>query len=198
MYSAVKHHGQRLYHLARQGITVPRQPRQIFIQRLTLLDICREGQVTFTVTCSKGTYIRTLCEDIGFILGCGAHMMYLQRCQIGPFHLSQAHSPIALDEYARRGDFTNAVIPLADALCFVPALMLTEKQYLALRLDHKKVLPTIFNPMNNLQQSATCYRLCTKSNGPFAVVHQISRSPERWRFQYFNTSLDLPSYNASY
>ena len=71
MYSAVKHRGQRLYHLARQGQIVPRDPREVFIRRLELLHV--EGPwVTLSVTCSKGTYIRTLCEDIGLALGYGA------------------------------------------------------------------------------------------------------------------------------
>jgi tRNA pseudouridine55 synthase len=189
MYSAVKHQGQRLYRLARQGLTVPRQPRKIFVQRLTLLDIRREGRVTLAITCSKGTYIRTLCEDIGCALGCGAHMVYLQRCQIGPFCLPQAYSLTALHEYAQRGAFTDVVVPLAEALDFLPTLMLTAQQYESLRLDHGKTLSTILSPIHSSPLSATCYRLCTKSTGPFAVMHQMSTTPERWRLQYFDPLL---------
>jgi tRNA pseudouridine55 synthase len=187
MYSAIKHQGQRLYRLARQGLTVSRQPRHIFIQKLRLLD-AREGRVTLTVTCSKGTYIRTLCEDIGHALGCGAHMAHLQRCQIGPFHLSQACSLAGLRKCAQQIRFPDKVIPLPEALSFLPSLMLTTQQYEALRLDQRKVLASILNPAYGLQPSTTCYRLCTKSNGPFAIMHQLSSSPGRWRCQYFDGS----------
>jgi tRNA pseudouridine55 synthase len=183
MYSAIKHQGQRLYRLARRGLTVSRQPRHIFVQQLHLLD-AREGKVTLTVTCSKGTYIRTLCEDIGHALGCGAHMAYLQRCQIGPFHLSQAYSLAGLHKVR----FADKIIPLPEALSFLPALMLTPQQYEALRLDQRKVLASILNPADDLQPSSTCYRLYTKSNGPFAIIHQLSSSPKMWRCLYFDRS----------
>jgi tRNA pseudouridine55 synthase len=187
MYSAIKYQGQRLYRLARRGLTVSRLPRPIFVQRLNLLD-AREGRVTLTVTCSKGTYIRTLCEDIGHTLGCGAHMVYLQRCQIGPFHLSQTYSLAGLHKCAQQGRLADKIISLPEALSFLPSLMLTTQQYEALRLDHRKVLASIWNSAYGPQLSGTCYRLCTKSNGPFAIMHQLSSSPEKWRCQYFDVS----------
>jgi tRNA pseudouridine55 synthase len=186
MYSALKHQGQRLYHLARQGLTVSRQPREIFVQRLTLLEV-RQEWVTFTVTCSKGTYIRTLCEDIGLALGCGAHMAYLQRCQIGPFHLSQASSLTGIYEYAQRGCLTDLLIPLVDAFSFLPSLLLTAQQYEALRLGHEHALATILALTHGLP-AATCYCVYTESASPLAVMYQLSSSPERWRLQYFDPS----------
>jgi tRNA pseudouridine55 synthase len=187
MYSAIKHQGQRLYRLARRGLTVARQPRQISVQQLRLLDT-REGKITFAVTCSKGTYIRTLCQDIGDALGCGAHMACLQRCQIGPFHLSQTYSLAGLHKCAQQGRLADKIISLPEALSFLPSLMLTTQQYEALRLDHRKVLASIWNSAYGPQLSGTCYRLCTKSNGPFAIMHQLSSSPEKWRCQYFDVS----------
>jgi tRNA pseudouridine55 synthase len=185
MYSAIKHQGQRLYQLARQGLTVSRQPREIFVQRLTLLDVRQEG-VTLAVTCSKGTYIRTLCEDIGLALGCGAYMAYLQRCQIGPFYLSQASSHTAIYESAQRGCFADLVIPLADAFDFLPSLLLTAQQYEALRHGRKNALAAVLGLINELQ-AGTCYRVRTKSDGPLAIMYQLSSSPKRWRLQYFDT-----------
>src|SRR5215467_12297310 len=91
MYSAVKYCGQRLYRLARQGKTVTRQARDIFVRRVDLLDQ-RATQITLSITCSKGTYIRTLGEDIGLALGCGAHVLHLQRCRVGHFSLQGACS----------------------------------------------------------------------------------------------------------
>jgi tRNA U55 pseudouridine synthase TruB len=187
MYSALKYQGQRLYHLARQGLTVSRQPREILVERLTLLDIRQEG-VTLAVTCSKGTYIRTLCEDMGLALGCGAYMAYLQRCQIGPFSLSQASSLMAIYESAQRGCLADLVIPLADAFDFLPSLLLTAQQYETLHHGRNNALAVSLGLTNELQ-TATCYRVYTKSDGPLAIMHQLSSSPKKWRVQYFDAAV---------
>jgi tRNA pseudouridine55 synthase len=84
MYSAVKHQGQRLYKLARQGVEVEREPRRIVIHELTLLGIDLP-YFDIDVRCTKGTYIRTLAEDIGTALGCGAHVADLRRLGVGPY-----------------------------------------------------------------------------------------------------------------
>lgn len=84
MYSALKHKGERLYHLARQGIEVERAPRAVTIHDLVLL-ARGEEELELEVHCSKGTYVRTLCEDIGEALGCGAHVTALRRTALGPF-----------------------------------------------------------------------------------------------------------------
>ena len=97
MYSALKKDGQPLYKLARQGITVERPPRTVTIERLELLS-CADGQARIVVACSKGTYIRTLVEDIGAALGCGAHVAQLRRTKAGPFDLTHA---VTLDELER-------------------------------------------------------------------------------------------------
>lgn len=84
MYSALKHQGQRLYKLARQGIEVDRAPRAVMIHELTLLHL--EGdRLDIDVHCSKGTYVRTLVEDMGELLGCGAHVTALRRTAVGPY-----------------------------------------------------------------------------------------------------------------
>ena len=84
MYSAIKHKGQRLYALARKGIEVEREPRAVTIYALTIIGQT-EDTVSLDVCCSKGTYIRTLVEDIGHALGCGAHTIALHRIGVGPF-----------------------------------------------------------------------------------------------------------------
>ena len=84
MYSALKHKGRRLYQLARQGIEVERQPRDIRIRALDLINVSRD-EISISVSCSKGTYIRTLAEDIGNRIGCGAHVKQLRRVGVGPF-----------------------------------------------------------------------------------------------------------------
>jgi len=84
MYSALKHQGERLYKLARDGVEVERKPRQVTIHEIRLLT-CDLPEFELDVHCSKGTYIRTLAEDIGELLGCGGHVIGLRRTQVGPF-----------------------------------------------------------------------------------------------------------------
>ena len=102
MYSALKKDGKPLYQLARQGIEVERQPRPVQIDSL-VIDDCHLPYVTFTVQCSKGTYVRTLCHDIGQRLGCGAHMTALRRLACGQFDLSMSHRPESLQLMAEQG-----------------------------------------------------------------------------------------------
>lgn len=89
MVSAVKKDGARLYELARKGMEVVREPKQISIYNIEIEEI-KMPYVTFTVFCSKGTYIRTLCSDIGAKLGCGAALYSLQRLRSGEFELKNA------------------------------------------------------------------------------------------------------------
>ena len=91
MYSALKHKGQRLYDLARKGIEVEREPREVTIHKLELTGIDKD-QMKVTVHCSKGTYVRTLIEDIGEALGVGAHVRELRRTAVAPFDKPQMHS----------------------------------------------------------------------------------------------------------
>lgn len=94
MYSALKHKGKKLYELAREGIEIKREPRKINIFYLNILRIV-EDKVLFDVKCSKGTYIRTLCHDIGEALGCGGHMSFLERLESGVFNLKTS---VAIEE----------------------------------------------------------------------------------------------------
>lgn len=93
MYSAIKLNGKKLYELARQGIEVPREPRSVTIYEINILDI-NIPFVNFEVKCSKGTYIRSLCYDIGNKLNCGGTMWNLERTQSGKF---QKETSIVLD-----------------------------------------------------------------------------------------------------
>ena len=88
MYSALKHQGQPLYKLARQGITVARESRRLTIFRLTVLNFTADS-VQFELHCSKGTYVRTLVDDFGEVLGCGAHVTQLRRIGVGAFTCSR-------------------------------------------------------------------------------------------------------------
>ena len=91
MYSALKHNGRKLYELARQGIEVERKPRHVRIESIRVNELnVQEHTVRMTVECSKGTYIRTLCNDIGDRLGCGACMKELTRTSVGCFNTDNA------------------------------------------------------------------------------------------------------------
>ena len=98
MYSAIKKDGKKLYELARAGIAVEREPRQVTISRIDVEEIdLSKGTVNLHVECTKGTYIRTLCEDIGLRLGCGAYMNKLERTKSGRFSLTDS---LTCDELA--------------------------------------------------------------------------------------------------
>ena len=98
MYSAKKVNGKKLVDLARKGIEVERQPRFVNIMAINVEEI-KLPRVTMTVTCSKGTYIRTLCHDIGLKLGCGAAMESLVRTRVGQFRLEDAITLAQLEEF---------------------------------------------------------------------------------------------------
>ena len=102
MHSAIKHQGQRLYKLAHQGIEVERKARQVRIHHLDLLDQ-QADRLFVDVKCSKGTYIRTLAEDIGERLGCGAHVEALRRLEAGPFDIDASTSLDTVRERSREG-----------------------------------------------------------------------------------------------
>lgn len=89
VFSAVKFKGRSLYKWARKGITVPRKARKVTVREISIKKISLPD-IVFDVSCSKGTYIRQLCMDIGGKLGCGAHMAELRRLKAGDFHISQA------------------------------------------------------------------------------------------------------------
>lgn len=102
MYSALKKDGQPLYKLARAGEVVEREARSVTIARLELLDL-DQSALRLAVGCSKGTYIRTLVEDLGQLLGCGAHVAELRRTQAGPFALAQTVTLEALEQAHAEG-----------------------------------------------------------------------------------------------
>ena len=113
MYSALKHQGRPLYELARKGQSVERKPRDVRILKLELVSF-QGAECVLDVLCSKGTYIRTLGEDIGAALGCGAHLAGLQRTQVGPFGLDQSWQVEQLEAMAESA--RDAVLRPVDEL----------------------------------------------------------------------------------
>ncbi|MFQ5780097.1 MAG: tRNA pseudouridine(55) synthase TruB [Nitrospiria bacterium] len=126
MYSAVKVKGTPLYKTARAGKVVVRRPREVFIREIRLHKI--EGSdIFFSVVCSKGTYIRTLCSDIGAKLGVGGHLRSLRRTRSGNFHLCNAIEIEPLCELYMKGGWEKEVTPLNEVLKDLPALWVKER-----------------------------------------------------------------------
>ena len=112
MYSAKKQGGKKLYELARQGIEVAREPRDINIYALELADTLCESDFTLRIKCSKGTYIRTLCHDIGAVLGCGGTMSSLRRTRSGEFRIEDAHKLDSVLAAISNKEFEKFIIPI--------------------------------------------------------------------------------------
>ncbi|MBQ2696935.1 MAG: tRNA pseudouridine(55) synthase TruB [Clostridia bacterium] len=126
MYSAIKMNGKKLYELARQGVTVCREPRKVTIYSISCSDYT-EDTFRMKVSCSKGTYIRSLCHDLGQILGCGASMESLVRTQSGPFLLENAHTPEAIAAAVEKGTLHEVLLPPETVLSGYEAVSLSEE-----------------------------------------------------------------------
>ena len=130
MYSALKVDGKKLYDIARKGGHVERKPRDIVIHQLGIGDgsHSEEGNFCLDVTCSKGTYIRTLCHDMGQALGVGGTMSSLRRVRAGGFRLEDALSLEQVAEAAEQGRAEELLLPVDHLFAQYPSMQLTEKQ----------------------------------------------------------------------
>ena len=121
MYSALKVNGKKLYELAREGKTVERRARPVTFYEIRVIEISLPF-VSMTVTCSKGTYIRTLCHDIGEALGCGGMMESLERTASGSFTLADSFTLDEVKALKEEGGIQRAVIPMDKVLEGYPAV----------------------------------------------------------------------------
>jgi len=143
MYSALKHQGQPLYKLAREGVEVERKPRTVTIHELVLRGRTAT-ELELGIHCTKGTYVRTLVEDIGEALGCGAHLSALRRTRVGAFDISAA---VSLDEVRRIADeegsaaLDRLLIPFKEVFADWPAVQLTETLTFYLRQGQPVIVP---------------------------------------------------------
>lgn len=131
MYSAIKHQGQPLYKLARQGVEVERKARRVVIKRLELRSFegGAQARVDIYMECSKGTYVRSVAEDLGKLLGCGAHVSSLRRTQAGPFSLQDSVTMStleALNANERQADMDALLLPADTAVKALPLVKLSE------------------------------------------------------------------------
>ena len=112
MYSALKVNGKKLYELARAGKSVERKPRKLEIKETEYLGSIAEDEYKFRVVCSKGTYIRTLCNDIGELLGCGGAMSYLRRTRAGGFTQESAVTLEDVSQAMEKQDLSHVLMPV--------------------------------------------------------------------------------------
>ena len=136
MYSALKRDGKPLYEYARAGVELERTPREITIHKIRWTNI-QWPEATLEVTCSKGTYIRVLAEDIGNALGCGAHLVGLRRTEVGHLSLEQSFTIEAIQKALH--DSSNYILPVDALLQTLPHLTVDEQQ--AKRLEMGQRVP---------------------------------------------------------
>lgn len=153
MYSAIKQQGKRLYDLARQGIEVEREARQVQIHALTVTAV-NADQLEFKVRCSKGTYVRTLAQQLAALAGTQAHLHSLRRTGIGPFVAADMVTPVQLQD---ADDRSSLLLPVDAALQHLPQIRLSAVQ--AQGFLHGQKLTTVACP-NDLQ-SGQMVRVCS-------------------------------------
>lgn len=125
IYSALKHKGKRLYRLAREGRPVQKPARRVNVSSIGLLSVDLPD-VSFRVSCSSGTYIRTLCADIGKALGCGAHLKQLNRTEASGFRIEDAMQISMLEKLANAGKGFEGMISMTEALQGFPEIVVED------------------------------------------------------------------------
>ena len=170
MYSAIKVNGQKLYDLARKGREVERQPRPITIHELQLLEFAG-NEARLRVRCSKGTYIRTLCKDIGEALGCGGCMAALRRVQAGEYTL-EGSIPLRqlLDISEAGGDVEHLLRPVDTMFASHPQLRLNEKQTRLVKCGNTFAADCADNTYRVYAPDGGFLALCRAENGRVSTI----------------------------
>jgi tRNA pseudouridine55 synthase len=147
MFSAIKFQGQPLYKLARRGIEIERQPRPVTIHSLKLID-CTENTFKIDVHCTKGTYIRTLVEDIGEVLGCGAHVSELRRPAVSPYQDSKMYTLEELEAICNQDGqraLLSCLLPLESSVQSFPAIQLSTSAAFYLRMGQPVMATSVLS-----------------------------------------------------
>ena len=185
MYSAIKHQGQPLYRLARQGIEVPRKSREVHIYDLRLVE---EHLPSFTieVECSSGTYIRSLAHDIGQKLGCGAFVKELARLRCGPFEIDQAVPLTSLEEAFQGGYWKNFLHPIDEVLMDWPAVIVDAEDEQLIKNGRSVSLEGVSKPENTQKQCGNWCRAYSK-DGYLLAALQCQPDSDLWHpFKVFH------------
>ena len=173
MYSALKVGGKKLYELAREGKTIERKPRPVVFYEIRILDMDLP-LVRISVTCSKGTYIRTLCHDIGEKLGCGAAMESLLRTKVGRFTLDDAITLAQTEEAVQEGTIESKILGIEEILAEYPRVCCTKEGDRLLANGNPLVQALV-----DAQEKNGWIRMCS-SEGSFAGVYQWDEKRNRY------------------
>ena len=179
VYSALKHEGTPLYKLARRGAPVQKPSRRVTIEEIRATQIA-PPEVQFTVTCSAGTYIRTLCADIGAALGCGGHLAALRRTGSGGFGIDEAIGLPELETAAETGRARDRLIPMADALRKIPAY--DAGSGLAERIQHGRPLTAAEIPP--AKPGADGFVKVVDGRDPGRLLAVVEWRPDEGRYAY--------------
>jgi tRNA pseudouridine55 synthase len=148
MFSALKHNGVPLYKLAREGIVIEREARSIHIYELELQDYKESGEITLLVHCSKGTYIRSLVEDIGKTLGCGACVTALRRVKTGEFDIKRTHTIDEIISLAANDNHNDILQEVSSLVQNQHDIHLSDEHASILLKGQKLFLPSLINKNN--------------------------------------------------
>jgi tRNA pseudouridine55 synthase len=176
MYSALKHQGQKLYELARAGIEIERKSRPVKIHRLILLD-WQSPLITLEIECSKGTYIRSLANDLGQALGCGAYLKELARTRCGIFNISEAVSLTQLETAVKKGDWQQFLHPIDSVLSDLPAITVDEAGEASIKTG--STLP--IDNENDNADSGLGYGRAYSADGRFLAILKRDPAEKTWR-----------------
>ncbi|MDI1231540.1 MAG: tRNA pseudouridine(55) synthase TruB [Methylobacter sp.] len=192
MYSALKHNGKKLYELAREGITIERKARRITIFELKLLtdsqSLAKEpDQLMLEVYCSKGTYIRSLAEDIGHALGCGGTVKELRRLEAGQFNIENARTIEQLTTMDQH-DLFQCLINVDKPLEALPAVQLTDEQAICIKYGQSlSLLPFDEFGQNECQGTVRMY-----NDAVFLGLGELLSDGKLAPKKLFNMNNDLP------
>ena len=178
-YSALRKDGQRMYHLARQGVPFTAPARHVTTQDITLLSYDADRHIlSFEITVSSGTYIRAIARDLGQLMGCCAHLCALERLWVSPY---EKYSTIDYDDIAEASILSQSWIPLRDILSEYHTITLSTPQ--ALALGHGNIIPIehIFpeNSLVRVQYQAELYGIC-RYHHQHLTVHRLRSFPVPW------------------
>lgn len=169
MYSALKVNGKKLYELAREGKVVEREARPIEVYELEILSMDLP-RVELRVFCSKGTYIRTLCADIGAKLGCGGSMESLLRTRVEDFYLKQAHTLSEIEEIRDKEALDTIVIPVDEVFGYLPKIHM--KPEFAIMIENGNTCPVSTIVEDDLLPENGQRFLMYHSNGLFYGIYE--------------------------
>ena len=178
MYSALKMNGKKLYELAREGKEVERQPRKVHIYNVDMIEEFNpaSNEAVFSVSCSKGTYIRTLIHDAGVKLGCGACMSALKRTKAAGFCLEDCVSLSQLREAKEAGTLGDLVIPVERVFEHLPRLVVKEEADRLLKNGNKIFTEMLYNEYNRDVPEMFQNRMYRVYNykGRFCAVYEMT------------------------